>query len=162
MKIQPYIERASRATVVAVRTTFAFLRRTTPIALRAARRAARSVRSSQALRTVLHTTRGILLGPIASIARAGCVAAAIAFVSVTALRATTQTVLPTEIGVVQKDWGSSAGIVPEDLGPSKRFVVPGAATLHRLDRRIHFVRFGMDSEGNEFPSLELRTPDDPA
>lgn len=152
MNIQPYIEKVTRATSLAVRTSVLAVRRATPVLLRAIRLTARSIWFSPGLRATLR--------PVASAVRTGVVAASVAFISVTALRATTQTVLPTEIGVVQKDWGDGAGIVPEDLGASKRFVIPGAATLHRLDRRIQFVRFGMASEGNEFPSLELRTPDD--
>lgn len=156
MKIQPYLERTARATLRVLRTLAQAIQRTAPIAFRAshrlARRTARSVWHSRFLRSVLR--------PVPSLVRIGVTAASVAFVTVTALRATTQTVLPTEIGVVQKDWGADAGVTPEDLGPSKRFVVPGFATLHRLDRRVHFVRFGMESEGNDHPSLELRTPDD--
>ncbi|QDV05030.1 hypothetical protein Poly30_05250 [Planctomycetes bacterium Poly30] len=152
MKIQPYLEKAARGAASVFRAVSVGLRRATPVVLRAGRRAARATWYSAGLRATLR--------PIASLVRTGAVAAVVACLSVAALRATTQTVLPTEIGVIQRDWGGEAGIVPEDLGPSKRFVVPGVRTLHRLDRRIHFARFGMESEGNGFPSLELRTPDD--
>ncbi len=156
MKIQPYLGKALRAALDATRKLAHAVRFAAPIVLRATRngvrKAARAIWFSKLLRAALR--------PVASVARTAAVAASIAFLSVNVLRATTQTVLPTEIGVIQKDWGDGAGIVPEDLGPSKRFIIPGKATLHRLDRRIHFVRFGMQSEGNEHPSLELRTPDD--
>ncbi|MFT5734235.1 MAG: hypothetical protein ACJA2W_000937 [Planctomycetota bacterium] len=156
MKIQPYLDRASKAAARAARTAYQGLAWGVPIAARSLQRNVprgfRAVWFNRTLRSALR--------PVASAIRIGGVAAALTAITVSALKATTQTVLPTEIAVLQKDWGSSAGIVPEDIGPSKRFVIPGLTTLHRLDRRIQFVRFGMESEGNEHPSLELRTPDD--
>ena len=101
-----------------------------------------------------------LFRPVGPMIRIAAVAAFLAGLTVTGLKATTQVILPTEIGVLQKNWGTNAGVVAEDLAPSKRFVIPGRETLHRLDRRTQFVRFGMESEGNSAPSLELRTPDD--
>lgn len=115
-------------------------------------------------RTVLAAWRSKMLRrlirPIGPLTRIAAVAALLSVVTVGALRATTQTILPTEIGVLQKNWGSDAGVVAEDLAPSKRFVIPGRESLIRIDGRTHFVRFGMQSEGNFSPSLELRTPDD--
>ncbi len=101
-----------------------------------------------------------LIRPVGPLIRIAAVAVFLAGLTVGALKATTQTILPTEIGVLQKNWGEGAGVVPEDIGPSKLFVIPGRESLHRLDGRTRFVRFGMESEGNDAPSLELRTPDD--
>lgn len=101
-----------------------------------------------------------LVRPVGPLMRIGAVAALLSGLTVASLKATTQRILPTEIGVLQKNWGEGAGVVAEDLGPSKRLVIPGRETLHRLDRRTQFVRFGMESEGNDAPALELRTPDD--
>lgn len=156
MKIQPYLAKAARVSVEVSRRVARTVRIYAPMALRAARDFTQS-----AFRAVwFNRTLRAALVPVASIARIAMIACAVGYASTAALRATTQTVRPTEIGVIQKEWGSDAGIVPKDIGPSKRFVIPGRATLHRLDRRIHFVRFGMESEGNQYPSLELRTPDD--
>jgi hypothetical protein len=122
-----------------------------PRALKKSRAGALAVWHSRRLRAVLR--------PATSLVRIAAVAAAVAAMSITGLRATTQTIVPTEIGVVQNDWDDDAGILPEDLAPSKRFIIPGARTLHRVDGRIHFVRFGMKSEGNDEEDLQLRTPD---
>ena len=152
MKIQTYLAAALRTATGATHRLLQAIRLSVSFFLRTAGSVARAVWFSPRLRAALR--------PAASLIRTAAVATGVALASAAALRATTQTLLPTEIGVVQKDWGNGAGIVPEDLAPSKRFIIPGRATLHRLNRRIHFVRFGMESEGNDHPSLELRTPDD--
>lgn len=120
--------------------------------IRGGRRAGLGLWRSQLLRA--------LIRPVGPVMRIGAVALLLSALTVTALKATTQRILPTDIGVLQKNWGEGAGVVAEDLGPSKRFVIPGRETLHRLDRRTQFIRFGMASEGNESPAMELRTPDD--
>lgn len=156
MKFQPVLERTFRATRDALRTTVLaaarLARRGAPIVARSCRRAVLAVLQSRLLHAFLR--------PIPTIARIAIVAAVAGTVATSALRATTQTILPTEIGVLQRDWGTNAGIDPEPIGPSKKMVVPGLSTLHRLDRRIQFVRFGLESEGNDDPPLELHTSDD--
>ncbi len=152
MRIQQLMDRAGKSVARAARAVVQACVWTAPRIQGAVNGFVRAGWYSKSIRAALR--------PLASIARIGAIAAVVALASVTALRATTQTVLPTEIGVIQEDWGKKAGVVAQDIQPSKRFVIPGVTTLHRLDRRVQFVRFGMTTEGNEHPSLELRTPDD--
>ncbi len=150
-RLQRAFEITSRLAARIAQSALRFTRWGAPLAWKKCRSGVLAVWQSQRLRA--------LLRPVTSVARIAAVAAVITLMTVTGLRATTQTILPTEIGVVQQDWSDQAGIVPEDVAPSKRFIVPGLHTLHRVDRRIHFVRFGMKSEGNENEDLGLRTPD---
>ncbi|MEM8710149.1 MAG: SPFH domain-containing protein [Planctomycetota bacterium] len=156
MKIQPFLERTLRSSLDAIRATAAsaaqLIRRTAPIAAGGIRRGALAVFHSPLLRAILR--------PVPVVARIAVVAALARTGATAALRAMTQTITPTEIGVLQRDWGQGAGIQSDPIGPSKRMVIPGLSTLHRLDRRIQFVRFGLESEGNEEAPLELHTADD--
>ncbi len=156
MRLQKALSVTFLAAARAAKASFGWARQVVPSVLEKARSILRSVTLGIWNSRIL---RG-LLRPVPSVVRIAAVALGVTYITVTGLRATTQTVLPTEIGVVQRDWGEAAGITPEDVGPSKRFIVPGINTLHRVDRRIHFVRFGMESEGNDEPDLELRTTDD--
>ncbi|MEM9382281.1 MAG: SPFH domain-containing protein [Planctomycetota bacterium] len=145
MKIKPYLEATRDVVVRAGRTLARVSVRASRLALEGARRAWSS------------RLRRRMTGPLLAIGRVGAVAALASFATIAVLRASIQTIAPTEIAVVQDSWG--AGVLPRDHGAGRLFGLPGRSVIHRLDRKTHFLRFGMESEGNDLPSLELRTPE---
>jgi len=145
VKITPHIQRLRDAVLRGVRTL-------TRLALIAARQAWKSLGAAWNSRI-----RRRLTGPLLSTARVALLAGLVGAGTIAFLRAAVVTIPPTEIAVVQNNWGS--GVAAEDLGAGKLFVIPGRSTVHRLSARTHYLRFGMDTEGNEYPSLELRAPD---
>ncbi|MEM1448617.1 MAG: SPFH domain-containing protein [Planctomycetota bacterium] len=145
MKLKPYLESFRDHLVHAGRT----LASASVRAARLARAGARNAWNSELRRRVT--------GPVLSLGRVAALAAILSFGTITLLRGSITTIEPTEIAVVQDNWG--AGVVPRDRGAGRLFALPGRAVVHRLNRRTQFLRFGMKSEGNDLPSLELRSPE---
>ncbi|MEM9799968.1 MAG: SPFH domain-containing protein [Planctomycetota bacterium] len=96
---------------------------------------------------------------VRAVARVAIPAVILGYVATSFLGAAVVTVPPTEIAVIQRNWGPSAGVVPRAESAGKVVTLPGRDTVHRLNARTHFLRFGMKSEGNDLPSLELRSSD---
>ncbi len=62
------------------------------------------------------------------------------------------------IGVKQAQWGGG-GVAARDYAPGLRASLRGWHVWHLLDGRTHFLTFGYETDGAEFPILDLRTRD---
>ena len=61
------------------------------------------------------------------------------------------------IGVRQVDWGPQSGIEPRDYASGLHWVARARSSWHWIDGTTRFLRFAWESEGGEFPLIELRT-----
>lgn len=147
MEIKPTLERIRAGLVRFVRDLAALTLRVARAIARALAAAWRSPLRRRLTRPALVASRIVLLGAVLG-------AGTVAF-----LRASVQTIPPTDIAVFQNNWGSDGGVVPKDVGAGKVVAFPGRETVHRLSARTHYLRFGMESEGNDLPSLELLSSD---
>jgi hypothetical protein len=66
-------------------------------------------------------------------------------------------VQPGTVAVRQANWGSDSGIEQEDHPPGLYFSPRFLESWHHLDTRTHTVSFSWESEGGQFPILEVRT-----
>lgn len=101
---------------------------------------------------------GVAGGLTTSGARVAVTAITLAVLTLAPLFLFTKRVHAGLVGVKQAQWGGG-GVAPRDYTPGLRASVRGWHTWHLLDGRTHFLSFGYETDGAEFPILDLRTRD---
>ena len=135
-----------KATLVTVtRRTTAVLRRLGILTFAGMKRLGKSRVARALRRPALLLSRDVALGAIA--AGLLLLIGAFSFVKVR----------PGEVAVRQVNWGSSSGIEAEDHAPGLYFSPPFFDSWHHLDARTRVVSFSWESEGGQYPILEVRT-----